>query len=1006
MSLRRGSVSVLFDHVQSSLRQDSAALTEADGLRAQSLPVIAECRCAGIATREERLGRSMRTAVKGVPQAIAHREVQRQYTVYEFVVTDQHGESWQVEKRFSEIKQFKKDLISGGVDVVKGWELPSKLAVTKSQRKMAEETIIQRKAIVETFLSLCVSFCGGHPLVKIFFHPAYEPLLEEDDGDEEEEENDGDESPAAPEQLAHVAEGVPPHLTNLLGATLEEPEPEPEQEPDSDEESEGEQDESTGSRGGDAVWATNGAARRGSSDGSTSGANGERAAGVAVGRWTVSQLLEDQAKFVPAEETRQQLRVAQVYQSTLPTQVFDCVHVQKRVARRRETGSNMRSLRLTSEALVVIRPPERISAAIQYVDVLSGRIEGDNFVMLSVAVEGKRTWRRYQCGRARDFVAELSRRVSLAKHITEKTVRCSWADKQSEDTVIARQSILVHASPSSDSEEGEGWSAMTGWDLDSLLEVDRSSDDSDDEGDDSEAGSLNPAGASIASDQAATVGSTGGSQAWQVGAAHVSAADAAARHEETRLRSMLAERMHSVTGMTEAERLAFAVDKLLSGEKSEDQQKLAGPIQKFVATYDEKMASSADTAIESTRQLLEKAREIIMALRMDSLRPSLVEMPLELVDAPAAPQSGDSKDANGAGSELAAANTLSHIVYGRLESAVIRPLHNQLMMCFDQMARAGYADAADFAFEAKRRELRAHGQDYYGIPAKLQSPSGWAAVISKLNAISSGDIKAPLLPSKQLASLMAAASSVYSVFASEQTSGKAAFISGDDFLPIFIYIVVQSKLKKLSQMWHYMYYLADPVLLRGEGGYYLGVFEAAMHWISNWSPEDHNQVEPQKLVEPELKSGPKLAEPEPEPVPASSAATSGPSPVPAADSAYAMLPVHQNAVPEPEPEIEPNLQLQKPAPEAEPEPGAKRGTQFNLVVKSDDFFPGQQRECSVFARDLTELATNVAQSLAVSGKIYILLHDDEFDEFFLPNSISEIAENSCVQIKSKEEHSQ
>lgn len=119
-----------------------------------------------------------------------------------------------------------------------------------------------------------------------------------------------------------------------------------------------------------------------------------------------------------------------------------------------------------------------------------------------------------------------------------------------------------------------------------------------------------------------------------------------------------------------------------------------------------------------------------------------------------------------------------------------------------------------------------------------------------------------------------------------------------------------------------------------------------------------------------------------------------------------MLPVHQNAVPEPEPEIEPNLQLQKPAPEAEPEPGAKRGTQFNLVVKSDDFFPGQQRECSVFARDLTELATNVAQSLAVSGKIYILLHDDEFDEFFLPNSISEIAENSCVQIKSKEEHSQ
>ena len=924
---------MLFDQVrQGSLRQGHA-LTAQELLRAQSMPVVTECRCAGIATREERLGRSVSRAVKGVPQAIAHSEVQRQYTVYEFVVTDQHGASWKIEKRFSEIKQFKHDLVNGGADVVKGWELPSKIAVTKSQRKMAEETINQRKAIVETFLSLCVSFCGGHPLVKVFFsdHSVYPPLLEED-GEED------DEHSAAPE--LPVTEGVPPYLANRLGATLEEPEPEPEQEPDSDEESEGEHEESTSGGEVDPTWATNDAATRGSSD-TMSG----RALGAAAGRWTVAQLLEDQAKLVPAEETRQQLRIARVYQSTLPTQVFDCVHVQKRVARRREGGSNMRSLRLTSDELIVIRPPERISAVIEYVNVIAGRIEGDNFVMLTVVVEGKRTRRRYQCGRARGFVAELSRRVLLAKHIAEKTARCSWADKQSEDTIIARQTVLVHGS-SADSDDGEGWSAMTGWDLDSLLATDRSSDDSGDEGGGGEAGNPGPAAGSsiaqalMASDPPAAAVGTASSDGWQVGAAQVSAADAAAQREEIRLRSVLAERMQVITGMTEGERLSWAVDKLLHGEKAEDQHKLARPMQSFLAAFDEKMATSADTAVESTRQLLEKAREIIMALRMDSLRHSLVEIPVELVGAAAAaqPSGSDSEHTNGADSELAAANTLSHIIYARLESAVIRPLHSQLLACCDQMAETG--NTTDLAFEAKRRELRACGQEYYGIPAELQSPSGWAVVISKLNALSSRDTQASLLPSKQLVLLVTAASSVYTAFASEQT-GKAAVISGDDFLPIFIYIVVQSQLTKLSQMWHYMYYLADPVLLRGEGGYYLGVFEAAVHYISNWSLEVHSsQLEPPQ--KPILNS-------------------------------------------EPEPEPEPQSQ-----------------NHFNLLVTSDDLFPGEQRKCLVFARDLSELQTNLAESLGIGGVgVHILLHDAEFEEYYLPNSIDELAESSSVKIKAR-----
>jgi hypothetical protein len=138
---------------------------------AKTLPRIELCRCVDVSQRVEAKQRSLRTTLTSGPgrkDVWAAKEHENPFTVYSFAVTDELGTTWQVDKRFSEIKTFKKELITSGADIVKGWELPSVVALKKSQRKLAEETINKRKEMLETFLSLAVSFFGKHPVVKKF----------------------------------------------------------------------------------------------------------------------------------------------------------------------------------------------------------------------------------------------------------------------------------------------------------------------------------------------------------------------------------------------------------------------------------------------------------------------------------------------------------------------------------------------------------------------------------------------------------------------------------------------------------------------------------------------------------------------------------------------------------------------------------------------------------------------------------------------------------------------
>eukprot|EP01048_Picozoa_sp_COSAG05_P003157 COSAG05_NODE_142_length_16591_cov_6.726837_2_plen_181_part_00 len=98
---------------------------------------------------------------------------------------------------------------------------------------------------------------------------------------------------------------------------------------------------------------------------------------------------------------------------------------------------------------------------------------------------------------------------------------------------------------------------------------------------------------------------------------------------------------------------------------------------------------------------------------------------------------------------------------------------------------------------------------------------------------------------------------------------------------------------------------------------------------------------------------------------------------------------------------------QQPQPEPEPEPEAALAVnevvasmqrkQFTFFVNSD-LFP-DQRQCRVFAADLTELETEIARVLGIPQSIYVLVHDEDFDDYFLPLKIAEVPQAGRIKVK-------
>ncbi|TYZ62312.1 hypothetical protein PybrP1_009476 [[Pythium] brassicae (nom. inval.)] len=158
------------------------------------------------------------------------------------------------------------------------------------------------------------------------------------------------------------------------------------------------------------------------------------------------------------------------------------------------------------------------------------------------------------------------------------------------------------------------------------------------------------------------------------------------------------------------------------------------------------------------------------------------------------------------------------IIYDQIEERVVFPLYKTIR---DNVVQQTRADAK--VIRGKIEVLRSKSQAFFGIVPESVSPSNWASASAKLKAVDKVS-----LPYMKRAYLLAACKEIYSVYHTEHPTN--APMSADDFIPAFIYVLIQSGLD-------------DPVALRelitffdaggsqGEIAYFVTCLEIALEYI-------------------------------------------------------------------------------------------------------------------------------------------------------------------------------
>lgn len=136
-------------------------------------------------------------------------------------------------------------------------------------------------------------------------------------------------------------------------------------------------------------------------------------------------------------------------------------------------------------------------------------------------------------------------------------------------------------------------------------------------------------------------------------------------------------------------------------------------------------------------------------------------------------------------------------------------------------------------------------QDFFHIPTKLQSKKKWGEAVSILSKIGE-----KVLPSQKLDTLLLSVRGIYveHMCRSKEEGVVPEPLTGDDFLPIFCYIICQSKIKQPLTLKNLLWALCHNDVLRGEGGYYITVFEASLEYVKEQELIDPEYIESRILT--------------------------------------------------------------------------------------------------------------------------------------------------------------
>eukprot|EP01111_Echinosteliopsis_oligospora_P013520 TRINITY_DN4864_c0_g1_i1.p1 TRINITY_DN4864_c0_g1~~TRINITY_DN4864_c0_g1_i1.p1 ORF type:complete len:630 (+),score=127.50 TRINITY_DN4864_c0_g1_i1:156-2045(+) len=175
----------------------------------------------------------------------------------------------------------------------------------------------------------------------------------------------------------------------------------------------------------------------------------------------------------------------------------------------------------------------------------------------------------------------------------------------------------------------------------------------------------------------------------------------------------------------------------------------------------------------------------------------------------------------------------NQIVQVTLEKCLERCIITRLQKSIGIVLWTEYG-AVDQVLNKNLSLLKGRPQEFFGIPPELRSVNNFSAGILEMSSLSRAEI-----PAEKLAIVLSTAKAIYKCVEYERsnnilpTEKKDALLSADDFLPIFIYIVINSEIKDLESMSQYIWLLGDPDQLTGEGGYYMTVFSSVISLLKN-----------------------------------------------------------------------------------------------------------------------------------------------------------------------------
>lgn len=158
------------------------------------------------------------------------------------------------------------------------------------------------------------------------------------------------------------------------------------------------------------------------------------------------------------------------------------------------------------------------------------------------------------------------------------------------------------------------------------------------------------------------------------------------------------------------------------------------------------------------------------------------------------------------------------IIYDQIEERVVFPLYRTV---HDSVVQQTRADAK--VIQGKIEVLRSKSQSFFGIVPESLSPSNWASASAKLK-----DVDKVSLPYMKRAHLLAACKEIYCVYHAEHPMN--APMSADDFIPAFIYVLIQSGLDDPVALREFVTFF-DAGSSQGEVAYFVTCLEIALEYI-------------------------------------------------------------------------------------------------------------------------------------------------------------------------------